>query len=127
MTSSANNPYLLLADWLSMEAAEIRDIENRADSALHKEGDESAYRELMRSKALKLASFAELSRKYLWEAGLPAADSVLDRIDRFSHSATQSLEIDSVFFMSALLYPEEYKAGEPNDLESFVAELELMD
>jgi len=123
MTSSANNPYLLLADWLSVEAREIRDIENRADSALHKEGDDSEYRNLMRSKARQLASLDERSRILLQEAGLPGTTAVQERIDRFARSAEQSLEVGSVFFMSALLYPEDHKVGEPNDLENFILEL----
>ncbi len=48
------------------------------------------------------------------------------RIERFSLSASQSLEVGSVFFMSALLYPDDYKDGEPNDLELFAAKVRAM-
>ena len=36
----------------------------------------------------------------------------------------ESLDIGSVFYMSALLYPDDHKPGEPNALESWLAELE---
>ena len=51
-------------------------------------------------------------------------DAVADRLARFSASAAASLQVGSVFFMSALLYPEDHAPGAPNDLEAFAAELD---
>ncbi len=119
---SSGNPYMQLAAWLEKEASEIREIEREADHVLHNEGDEDAYRELMRAKALKLASLEEQSVEIVQEEN-PALVAVMKRIKRFSQSAAQSLRVGSVFFMSALLYPENYKHGERNDLENFVDEL----
>ncbi|NDV26941.1 hypothetical protein [Desulfovibrio sp. JC010] len=120
---SSGNPYLTLAQWLDKEAAEIRSIESRAQTALYDDKDDSAYRDLMRSKALKLASLAEQGGEVINVAEYPDMGPAMKRLERFSQSAAQSLEIGSVFFMSALLYPEDHKIDDPNDLEEFVAEL----
>jgi len=45
------------------------------------------------------------------------------RLEQFSMSAGAALRIGSVFFMTALLYPEDHKPGEPNDLETYISEL----
>lgn len=123
---NSENPYILLAQWLEKEAAEIRSIESEAHEALHDRNDDSAYRDLMRSKAMKLASLAEQSRDIVGAAENHGLRPVMERIDRFSQSAAQSLEVGSVFFMSALLYPEEHKEGEPNDLDDFIDELKSL-
>ena len=115
----SDSPNAVLADWLDTEACEIREIESRAYTALHHDNDESAYRDLMRSKALRLASLAE--------KGLPMAErleqheraTAVKKMKRFSASASTALNIGSVFFMSALLYPDDYKDGQKNDLEVF--------
>jgi hypothetical protein len=44
-------------------------------------------------------------------------------MERFSMSASTALRIGSVFFMTALLYPEDHKPGDPNDLEVYIGEL----
>ncbi|WP_320008934.1 hypothetical protein [Maridesulfovibrio sp.] len=123
---NSENPYRLLADWLEKEAADIRTIEREAYVALHEQNDDSAYRDLMRSKALKLASLAEQGDNIVDVKDRPDLRSAMNRISRFSQSAAQSLEVGSVFFMSALLYPEEHKDGEANDLENFIAELKSL-
>lgn len=45
------------------------------------------------------------------------------RLARFTASAENALALDSVFYMSALLFPDEYRDGEPNDLELFRDEI----
>lgn len=40
-------------------------------------------------------------------------------------SASTALRIGSVFFMTALLYPEDYKPGDLNDLEAYIEELRV--
>ena len=42
----------------------------------------------------------------------------------FSFSAGKALDLNSVFYMSALLYPEDYADGDTNDLENFIIQLE---
>lgn len=105
--------------WLDGVCNSIRDLERAAEKALHQDEDEEAYREFMRRKALLLASLPEKGREALSmlpEAERPAAE---ERLHRFASSASNALSIGSVFYMSALLYPEDYTPGEPNDLELF--------
>ncbi|WP_319779120.1 hypothetical protein [Maridesulfovibrio sp.] len=118
----SDNPYGFLADRIEGIAVQVREIEAQAYKALYEDKDDLAYREFMRRKAMTLADLAEDVAVH----DLPVTDSVKKRIKRFSFSAAQSLEIGSVFFMSALLYPEDHEAGEPNDLDNFVAELKSL-
>jgi hypothetical protein len=115
----SGSPYELLADRLENIAKQIREIEEEAHNVLYENNDDDGYKELMRRKALMLAGISDDVE--------PLAESVQneikERIERFSLSASQSLEIGSVFFMSALLYPEDYRDGEPNDLEIFAAKV----
>ena len=47
-------------------------------------------------------------------------DAVTHALHRFSNSARNSLRIGSVFYMSALLYPDDHKPGEPDNLRLFI-------
>ena len=107
-----------LKAYLEDAADRVRNIETRAAAALKTQG-QAAYEEAMREKAELLAGLSG-------DAGgrFPDLDEPLAaRLRRFSASARRSLDIGSVFFMSALLYPEDYREGEPNDLERFAGEL----
>ncbi|MFW5499313.1 MULTISPECIES: hypothetical protein [unclassified Maridesulfovibrio] len=118
----SGNPYELLADRLESIAKQIREIEAEAHKVLYDNNDDAGYKELMRRKAMVLAG--------LFDEIAPLTESVQnevkERIERFSLSASQSLEVGSVFFMSALLYPDDYKDGDPNDLELFAAKVRAM-
>lgn len=109
-----------LADMLRGVAQEVRTLEGEAQTLLHERNDPQGYRAKMVEKASLLAELADQAAKPL--AALPPdlAKPLRERIARFSRSAATALDIGSVFFMSALLYPEEHKPGEPNDLETFV-------
>ncbi|ACS80684.1 hypothetical protein [Maridesulfovibrio salexigens] len=115
----SGNPYDLLADRLESISTQIREIEAEARKVLYENNDDAGYKELMRRKAMVLAG--------LYDEVEPLAESVKnefkERLERFSLSASQSLEVGSVFFMSALLYPDDYKDGDPNDLELFVTKV----
>ncbi|WP_432737270.1 hypothetical protein [Maridesulfovibrio sp. FT414] len=117
------NPYDVLADWLDGEARALCGMEAQAHKALYDDKDESAYRELMRQRAMRLADLAENCDPLV--SGLAKKDrlAVEKRVGRFSSSASQSLEIGSVFYMSALLYPEDYVQGDKNDLEVFAVQV----
>ena len=51
------------------------------------------------------------------------ADNDLLTLHGFSESAEKSLQVNSPWFMSALLYPEDYREGEPNNLEKLIQSL----
>lgn len=104
-------------------AARIRDIEAQARKRLHQEQDQEGYAELMQEKAEILAGLAGLAEPLLQETDPMFSERVSARLSRFSQSASQALDLDSLFYMSALLYPEDYQEGAPNDLEAFIGRL----
>lgn len=115
--------YEILADWLDDEAMQIRSLEERAFAALYDENDEPAYRNLMQAKALRLTVLAENGAPLVFGTDRQYEKKILSRMEQFSMSASRSLEVGSVFYMAALLYPEGYVEGEKNDLEVFAAKV----
>ncbi len=105
--------------WLRGCAAAVRRLEAEAQTALYERHDEAAYRALMREKA-------ELTA-HLDEDAVPFStcpESVRKSLARFAAGARNALRIGSVFYMSALLYPDDHQPGDPNNLERLIAELE---
>jgi hypothetical protein len=113
-----------LAAALKGVAGAIREIEFRAEEALHSRDDQEAYRELMREKAVVLQQLPEAMAHFLAGMDRRERDAIRERLERFSAGASSALRLNSPFYMSALLYPEDYKQGDPNDLENYVSELE---
>lgn len=103
---------------------QVRDIENSAHELLHHAGDEAGYRKAMHAKAELLAGLSAAAAPFLDSIGMERRPMIEHRLDMFSQSARRSLDIGSVFYMSALLYPDDHKPGEPNTLESWLAGLE---
>ncbi len=114
-------------DWLDQQVLKIAALEARARELLARDngGDDGgdAYRAVMRDKATLLANLAQEGEKFLPSLPAHLRQAAGDELRRFSHSAKSSLGLNSVFFMSALLYPEDHKPGQPNDLELFRDEL----
>lgn len=107
-----------VASYLLEKSQLIKSIEQKAERVLESEGQE-AYAQTMREKALVLASLAKDTQK-----AFPQLDEdTLLLLQRFSDSAENALRIGSVFYMSALLYPEDYVAGQPNNLDVLAAQL----
>ncbi|WP_419788182.1 hypothetical protein [Pseudodesulfovibrio sp.] len=111
-----------LIAFLDKAAATVRRVEAEGEAALKSEG-QAAYVEKMREKANYLLGLAEQGRVLTEAIGGEEGKAIHARLRKFSASAKASLGFDSVFFMSALLYPEDYKPGDPNDLELFVQSL----
>ncbi|WFS61186.1 hypothetical protein LF599_10920 [Pseudodesulfovibrio thermohalotolerans] len=111
-----------LIAYLEKVNAEVGRIEAEGERALADEG-QAAFQACLERKAALLAGLAENSEELV--EGIPGAmgDDIAGRLERFSTSAATALRIGSVFFMTALLYPEEHKPGEPNDLEAYIMEL----
>ena len=70
-----------------------------------------------------LASLEEEGEAYLEELPEQLQDQAGHRLHRFSASARNALRIGSIFYMSALLYPEDHKPGQPDDLQVFIRRL----
>lgn len=118
--------YAGVADWLDLQASAVRELETQALKALNELKNEGEYRRLMKEKALLLISLPEAGAACVELLGEPQGRKILSTLKRFSKSASSAVSIGSVFFMSALLYPEDYKEGDPNDLEIFAQNVRSM-
>ena len=50
-------------------------------------------------------------------------ERVREVLSAFSQNARTALHLDSVFYMSALLYPDDHRKGEPDNLEKLIISL----
>lgn len=109
--------------WLSERRDFLRNLENEAIRVLREDKNPDKYRALMCQKAQFLEELPEEAEKHMRGIRDDDAVFVAKRLSKFSRSASQALELDSVFYMYALLYSENHQEGDPNDLDIFVAEL----
>ncbi|MBF0480226.1 MAG: hypothetical protein HQK81_03145 [Desulfovibrionaceae bacterium] len=99
----------------------VRDLEKRAGEALHDRADEPEYRKLMREKCQVLMDLPEKGEAILAGAKGAICDDLRAAVASFASRAGQAVKIGSVFYMAALLYPDDYKDGDPNGIEEAVA------
>lgn len=111
-------------NFLREQIRHVSEIEASAQNRLHDAGDEAAYRDGMRAKAELLANLATNAAPHLNDLPPEAKSRIEHRLNTFAQSARQSLDIGSVFYMSALLYPDDHQPGQPNTLELWLTELE---
>ncbi len=123
MSISSKSAAAVLADFLEQRARAVRAIEAEAEAILHGQGDQAGYVAKMREKALLLADLAGDCQGLVLALEPLLSTAAGERLERFSQSAANSLSVGSPFYMSALLYPDDYKQGAPNDLERYVAEV----
>lgn len=110
-------------EWLQNSIDKINEFESRGRAAV-KADDQAAYIAAMRAKAAVLAALNDEAQPFLDEMD---DDSALDYAERgletYSYNAGKALELNSVFYMSALLFPENHKPGERHNLEIFRDEM----
>jgi hypothetical protein len=111
-------------DFLRERIRLVREAEETALDLMHNKGDEAGYRTAMRRRAELLAAMSADASPFLGAVPAERRPTVEHRLDMFSQSAQRSLDIGSVFYMSALLYPEDHQPGEPNTLEAWLRDLE---
>lgn len=111
-----------LRDVLEQACATVQQWEKQGQDALAANNTDG-YRNCMLEKAKLLASLERRAQAFI--SSLPASQQapVANRLRAFSASATNAISLNSVFYMSALLYPEDYVQGSPNDLTLFTQEL----
>jgi hypothetical protein len=119
----ANSPVKAFSLWLEERCQLIRRLEAEAREELLTERHVDRYRRIMLQKACVLSALPEEAENFVRALPDPLRLQVAQRLSAFQRSADTAMELDSVFFMSALLYPEEYKEGDPNDLESVAAQV----
>ncbi|MBO4334712.1 MAG: hypothetical protein J5846_02615 [Desulfovibrio sp.] len=110
--------------WLHQRHDQVMAEEQQAKDLLAG-GDQGGYSQHMHRKAELLASLAKDAREVL--GTLPDENlrqEILRSLLRFSQSAAYGLKLDSLFFMSALLYRDDHQVGEPDNLLVYLQELE---
>ena len=118
------DPVSPLLDWLKQRHQTQKEYERKAYAALYNENNEAAYRTLMVERAELIAALDEEAADLV--AALPEdkREAVAESLRRFAKGASNALRLESVFYMSALLYPDEHSQGEPDNLELLIARLE---
>lgn len=105
------------------EIAEVvRGIEATAYAELEQNGDQERFAQRMREKAETLASLPDCLRDANKE---DLSEEILERVETFAVNAGRALALESTFYMSALLYPDDHKHGEPNTLELLIEEIRI--
>ena len=120
-----DQPLASLVLWLRNRHAEVMATEAQA-LALLDAGDTPGHNELMRRKAELLASMAEDAKPLLEPFPGEARFNYALALEAFSASARMSLRLNSVFYMSALLYPDEHKPGQPDNLTLCIDRMEKL-
>ena len=101
-------------------AGRIRELEAAAARALHDDNDAPGHRKRMTEKCLVLEGLPEEVEEALAGDDAAGAAALLAGLEDFARRAGMALQLESIFFMGALLYPDDYQDGEPNDLERFL-------
>ncbi|MDR2124550.1 MAG: hypothetical protein LBP38_06180 [Desulfovibrio sp.] len=116
--------YSAFLDVLCAAAARAGMLERDARSALYADNDAGRYRALMEQRAQSLIDLESRTADLL--DALPEVERRQTRsaLRSFADGARTALELGSVFYMSALLYRDNHKAGEPDKLQALVEDLE---
>ncbi|THB67629.1 MAG: hypothetical protein D6E12_08150 [Desulfovibrio sp.] len=108
---------------LKTEADRIRQLESQAKLALHENNDPKNHKLLMTKKCGVLMALPEQAQPLVTALEPWLAASVTEELSSMATRAAQAVELDSVFYMAALLYPEDYQEGAPNSLEEWIDSL----
>jgi hypothetical protein len=101
-------------------AGRIRELEAAAGRLLHEAGDTVGHRRLLTEKCLLLVSLPEEVDEALADSDAGGTAAFASGLEDFARRAGLALQLESIFFMGALLYPDDYQDGDPNDLERFL-------
>lgn len=106
-----------LVDILEKAVKEIARCEAEAYKAVNENGDQAGFEQWMIEKTEIVAGLPDEVEEAAAAVGGKIGDFVMDRLDAYAMSAETAFEINSPFYMSALLYPMAHQPGEPNKLE----------
>lgn len=114
-----NQALLDLIEFLEKTSGDVNRLEAEGDALIDTEG-QRAFQIKLEEKAEILAALGENAWKLTEKVEGEVGTEIARTLEQFSMSASAALRIGSVFFMTALLYPENHKPGGPNDLEAFI-------
>jgi len=121
---SGNTDLNKIIDTLKRAAASVRALEAEAEDALINKEDTSTYRSKLEQKAMLIIDLEGEVEDLLVVLDPRLSRRIQGGLSRFAASAERGLGLDSLFYLSALLYPEDHAEGEKNDLEAFIENLE---
>ncbi len=110
---------------LQSAAEKIRRIEDEAREALFTRDDPETHRQKLQEKTMLLMELPELAGPFYDGMAKDVRAEFEKGLNSFAMRAEQAWELSSIFFMSALLYPEDYREGDRNDLELFIDRLRI--
>ena len=110
---------------LQRAAVRIRSIEDEAREALLINDDPETYRKKLEEKAELLMKLSDLAGPFCEEMSEDTRAEFGAELKSLAKRAAQALKLSSTFYMSALLYPEDYREGDPNDLELLIDRLRI--
>jgi hypothetical protein len=110
---------------LQSAAERIRRIEDEAREALFIRDDPETHRQKLEEKTILLMELPELAGPFREGMAKDVRAAFETGLNSFAMRAAQAWELSSIFYMSALLYPEDYREGDRNDLEFFIDRLRI--
>lgn len=124
MASEQDSGLSTLLSFLKQRSDHIKRLEREAYVALYDNKDEQQYRALMVERAEAIAALDADSEEAFASVEEPLLSGVQSRLRMFAKGGRNALRLESIFYMSALLYPDEHVQGEPDNLERLISELE---
>jgi hypothetical protein len=122
-TQNTNETLAALIQWLRNRHDAAMAVESQALAFLDA-GDTPGHNAAMRQKAELLESMAEDAKPLLESLPGETRFNLALALEGFSASARMSLRLNSVFYMSALLYPDDHKPGQPDNLTLCINRME---
>ncbi len=123
MSQTENTSNAVLA--LQRAAERIRHLEDEARDALFTRDDPETYRQKLQEKTMLLMELPDLAGQFYDGMAKDVLAEFETGLSSFAMRAAQAWELSSIFYMSALLYPEDYRKGDRNDLEIFIDRLRI--
>lgn len=123
MKKDERNSIQKLIQALEAVAQEIRTLEAQGKKALFSHDDKEAYTRKLNEKAFLLMDLPEMAAPFLEKMGKGTARAIHFVLSDFARRAGQAMELSSLFYLSVLLYPDDYREGDKNDLEKFIGSL----
>lgn len=119
LTKNHKDATTRLVKALTLALTEICALEQQSKTFLYDQGDQQGYHNLQRQKAIQLCG---LQDELPLEEDLPSHLKILaqEKIGSLAFEAERALRLDSVFYMSVLLFPEDYQDGGENELENLI-------
>ena len=117
---NGNENLVKIIETLKEAAKHVRELEAEARDALFNKDDVDIYRSRLEQKAMLIIDLESEIEGFMTGLGPTLSRRIKGGLSRFALSAERGLGLDSIFYLSALLYPEDHVEGEKNDLENFI-------